>query len=122
MLSRFVVAQNAHDLPAVSSLLLDSPSFLWVTRGKPVWGHQAALDTFQARYQGTWKLAPVADQVQVSKLSNSGDVWHIYAPIDFTIGASGQPATTTRFLMNMVVVDTAKGLRVASILPIQAAS
>ena len=35
---RFVAAQNAHDVSAVRDLLLDSPNFLWVTRGAPIWG------------------------------------------------------------------------------------
>ena len=33
---RFVTAQNAHDVSAVRDLLLDSPNFLWITRGTPV--------------------------------------------------------------------------------------
>ena len=35
---QFVKAQNSHDIVAVRELLLDSPNFLWVTRGAPVWG------------------------------------------------------------------------------------
>jgi hypothetical protein len=35
--SKFVAAQNAHDLKAVGDMLLDSPQFLWITRG--VSGH-----------------------------------------------------------------------------------
>src|SRR3954470_4859064 len=48
---RFVVAQNAHDIKAVESLLLDSPNFLWITRGAPIWGQQAALQRFVALYE-----------------------------------------------------------------------
>ena len=55
---RFVVAQNAHDIKAVESLLLRSPNFLWITRGTPVWGHDAALKRFGALYDGTWRLDP----------------------------------------------------------------
>ncbi len=32
---RFVAAQNAHDVKLVQALLLDSPDFLWITRGTP---------------------------------------------------------------------------------------
>jgi ketosteroid isomerase-like protein len=53
---RFVAAQNAHDVSAVRDLLLDSPNFLWVTRGAPIWGRDAALKRFETLYQGTWKL------------------------------------------------------------------
>jgi hypothetical protein len=31
----FVAAQNAHDIHAVGTLLLDAPHFLWITRGRP---------------------------------------------------------------------------------------
>ena len=55
---RFVAAQNAHDVKAVESLLLNSPDFLWITRGKPVWGPDAALKRFAMLYEGTWKLEP----------------------------------------------------------------
>ena len=55
---RFVAAQNAHDVKAVESLLLDSPNFLWITRGTPVWGAGAAVNRFAALYQGTWRLRP----------------------------------------------------------------
>ena len=50
---RFVNAQNAHDVAAVQELLLDSPNFLWVTRGAPIWGRDAAMKRFEALYQGT---------------------------------------------------------------------
>jgi hypothetical protein len=46
---RFVAAQNAHDVSAVRDLLLDSPNFLWVTRGAPIWGREAALKRFGDR-------------------------------------------------------------------------
>jgi hypothetical protein len=55
---RFVIAQNAHDVKAVESLLLGSENFLWITRGTPVWGPEAALKRFAALYEGTWRLEP----------------------------------------------------------------
>src|SRR4051812_43695906 len=58
LFEQFVKAQNAHDLTTVRDLLLDSPNFLWVTRGAPIWGRDAALARFGALYQGTWKLSP----------------------------------------------------------------
>jgi hypothetical protein len=39
-------------------------------------------------------------------------------PIVFTIGPPGQPAQTTRFLMNQTIIKTPAGWKVASILPI----
>ena len=43
LFSKFVAAQNAHDIKAVTELLQDSPNFLWITRGAPIWGRDAAL-------------------------------------------------------------------------------
>jgi hypothetical protein len=55
---QFVTAQNAHDVKPVEGLLLPSPDFLWITRGAPIWGKDAALQRFSALYQGTWHLDP----------------------------------------------------------------
>jgi hypothetical protein len=44
----------------------------------------------------------------------------LYVPIMFTIGAAGQPAQPTRFLMNLILVKTPGGWKVSSILPIPA--
>jgi hypothetical protein len=52
---RFVTAQNAHDANAVRDLLLDSPNFLWITRGTTIWGRDAAMQRFETYYQGTWR-------------------------------------------------------------------
>src|SRR3954452_11039876 len=116
---RFVAAQNAHDIKAVETLLLASPDFLWITRGTAVWGHEAALKRFAALYEGTWRLEPDSSGL---KLIMTGErVAQIYVPIVFTIGAAGQPAQPTRFLMNLVLVKTSSGgWKVSSILPIPA--
>ena len=115
---RFVAAQNAHDLKAVEGLLVDSTDFLWITRGAPIWGREAALKRFKALYEGTWKLAPEAGGLKVVMLGES--TAQLFAPISFSIGAPGQPPQTTRFLMNQVLVKTPGGWKVASILPIPA--
>jgi len=117
-LDRFITAQNAHDLNALSELLLDSPAFLWITRGTPVWGPDAALKRFEALYQGTWKLEPRHDELKVTMLHP--DVAQIFMPILFTIGAPNQAAQTTRFLMNQTIVKTPNGWKTANILPIPA--
>ena len=115
---RFVAAQNAHDSKAVESLLLDSPHFLWITRGTPIWGHDAALKRFTGLYDGTWRLDPEPSGLKITMLADG--VAQIYVPIIFTMGAAGQPPQQTRFLMNQVFVKTPDGWRVSSILPIPA--
>lgn len=116
VLERFVAAQNAHDVRAVGELLLDAPHFLWITRGTPIWGHEAALKRFEALYQGTWRLEPDIPALRVMMLGDTSA--QVYVPVVFTIGAAGQAAQTTRFLMNQVLVKTRGEWRVASILPI----
>jgi ketosteroid isomerase-like protein len=68
LFAKFVAAQNAHDLKAVGELLQDSPQFLWITRGVPIWGRDAALKRFEALYQGTWSLDPKTDELKVIEL------------------------------------------------------
>jgi len=116
VVERFVAAQNAHDLHAVGELLLDAPHFLWITRGTPVWGHEAALKRFEALYQGTWRLEPDMSVLRVMMLGDTSA--QVYVPMVFTIGAADQAAQTTRFLMNQVLVKTNGGWRISSILPI----
>ena len=113
---QFVKAQNSHDIDAVRELLLDSPNFLWVTRGAPVWGREAALKRFESLYQGTWKLSP--DMANLKTVLVSETIAQLYVPITFNIGVPGQPAPDTPFLMNQTLVKTATGWRITNILPI----
>jgi uncharacterized protein (TIGR02246 family) len=116
LFAKFVAAQNAHDLKAVGELLQDSPQFLWITRGTPIWGRDAALKRFEAVYQGTWSLDPKLDELKVIELQPG--VVQLYVPITFMISPAGQNAQPTRFLMNQVLVKTPDGWKVSNILPI----
>ena len=113
---QFVKAQNSHDVAGVREVLLDSPNFLWVTRGAQVWGREAAIKRFESLYQGTWKLSPDMSNMKTVLVSETTAQLHV--PITFNIGAPGQPAPDTPFLMNQTLVKTAAGWRIASILPI----
>ena len=84
----------------------------------PVWGRDAALKRFEALYQGTWSLDPKIDELRVAELQPG--VVQLYVPMTFMISPAGQAAQPTRFLMNQVVVKTADGWKVSSILPIPA--
>ena len=116
--SKFIAAQNAHDLKAVGDMLLDSPQFLWITRGAPIWGREAALKRFEALYQGTWSLDPKTDELKVFEVQPG--VAQLYVPITFMIAPAGQTAQPMRFLMNQVLVKTPGGWKVSSVLPIPA--
>ena len=115
---RFVAAQNDHDSKAVEALLLNSPDFLWITRGTPVWGVDPAMKRFATLYQGTWRLDPEAASLKVMMLKDG--VAQLYVSIMFTIGPSGQPARPSRFLINQLLMKTATGWKISSILPIPA--
>jgi ketosteroid isomerase-like protein len=115
---RFVVAQNAHDIKAVETLLLGSPDFLWITRGTPIWGPDAAIKRFAALYEGTWRLDPEPSSLKITMIGEG--VAQIFVPIVFTIGPPGQPPQQMKFLMNQVLVKTPSGWRVSSILPMPA--
>jgi hypothetical protein len=115
---QFVKAQNAHDVKEVEALLLPSPNFLWITRGSPIWGRDEALQRFATLYQGTWRLAPETAKMKIVMLGDGAA--QIFIPITFEIGAPGQAAQQTKFLMNQVLVKTSAGWKVASILPIPA--
>ena len=115
---RFVIAQNAHDLKAVESLLLGSPNFLWITRGTPVWGPEAALKRFAALYEGTWRLEPEAPALKITMIGDGAA--QVYVPILVHYRCTGQQPQPTRFLMNLVLTKTANAWKVSSILPILA--
>ena len=113
---RFVAAQNAHDVSAVRELLWDSANFLWISRGVPYWGRDAALKRFESLYQGTWKLYPDTANLKVIALTDS--TAQLFVPIVFNSAPPGEPAPDIPVLMNQTLVKTAGGWRIASLLPI----
>ena len=96
VIDRYVAAQNAHDLGAVGELLWDSPEFLWITRGAPIWGRQPALTRFEALYRGTWRLEPALSELRITLIADG--VAQTYLPIMFTIG----PVVSARVGANLV--------------------
>jgi uncharacterized protein (TIGR02246 family) len=118
LFAKFVAAQNAHDIKAVGELLHDTPQFLWITRGAPIWGRDAALKRFETLYQGMWSLDPKMDELKITELQPG--VVQLYVPITFMISPAGQTAQPARFLMNQLVLKTADGWKVSNILPIPA--
>jgi ketosteroid isomerase-like protein len=116
LFERFVAAQNAHDAEAVEATLSDTPDFLWITRGTAIWGRAAAMERFRALYRGTWRLEP--DMAQFRAVALGSGAAQIFVPVLFTIGAAGQTAQPTRFLLNQTLRREGDAWRVASILPV----
>jgi Protein of unknown function (DUF3225) len=114
--TKFVAAQNAHDVSRVKAMLWNSPGMLWYGRGVETRGREAIADRFGEYYQGTWHLEPDMSQFHVTVVSN--DVMQILVPIVFTRGLPGQPSQDNKFLISQTYVHDAEGWHVASILPI----
>jgi len=113
--SKFVAAQNAHDLKALGELLSDSPNFLWVTRGNVVRGREAALERYAGLFKGTWRLDPDWSTLEIMMLDVS--TAQIFVRMVITSGAVGQPVPSGPTLVNQILVMTSSGWRVLGILP-----
>ena len=74
------------------------------------------MKRFEELYQGTWKLSPDISGLKVVMLSNS--TAQLFVPIKLNIGAPGQTAPDTLFLMNQTLVKSGAGWHIANILPI----
>ena len=114
--TKFVAAQNAHDVSGVKSMLWDSPGMLWFGRNVETRGREAVAERFGEYYQGTWHLEPDMSQFHITVISN--DVMQILVPIVFTRGLPSQPPQANTFLISQTFVHDANGWHVASIMPI----
>jgi hypothetical protein len=114
--TKFVAAQNAHDVDDVKAMLWNSPSMLLFARGVETRGPEAVAARFKEYYEGTWHLEPDMSQFRVAAISN--DVVQILVPIVFTRGLPGKPPQDNTFLISQTFVRDATGWHVASILPI----
>ncbi|OYW62487.1 MAG: hypothetical protein B7Z31_00890 [Rhodobacterales bacterium 12-65-15] len=87
----FVAAQNARDIDAVRPLLSDSPDFLWITDGRPVWGRDAMLERM-AGFQTAevWLVEPEYAASRVVMLDADSAVFHI--PLVLVIGSKANPS------------------------------
>lgn len=117
---QFIKAQNDHNLVALKNLIVDSPDFLWITKGQTVWGSDQALKRFENLYKGTWKLDPDKSNLKILTLDKNSR--QIYVPITFSIGEPGQEPKQLKFFMNMIMVNTSGAWKVSAILPIPTAN
>jgi uncharacterized protein (TIGR02246 family) len=113
---KYITTQNAHDLKGMRSLLADSPDFLWITRGRAVWGREAALKSLEERYKGTWKIE--VDKKELRVISVSRRVAQVFAPTQLSVGEPGTEPARNRLYINLVMVKKPEGWQIVSILPI----
>jgi len=116
LFTKFVAAQNSHSADEVKSMLWNSPSMLWFSRGVETRGRDAVAARFREYYEGTWHLEPDMSQFHVATISD--DVMQILVPIVFTRGLPGKPPQDNIFLISQTFVRDADGWHIASILPI----
>lgn len=113
---KYIATQNAHDLKGMRNLLSDSPDMLWISRGKPIWGRDAALKSLEERYKGTWKID--VDKKELRVISVSRRVAQLYAPTQLSVGEPGAEPARNRLYINLVMVKKPDGWQIVSILPI----
>ena len=113
---KYVATQNAHDLKGMRNLLSESPDMLWISRGKPIWGRDAALKSLEERYKGTWKID--VDKKELRVISVSRRVAQVYAPTELSVGEPGAEPARNRLYINLVMVKKPEGWQIVSILPI----
>ena len=113
---KYIATQNAHDLKGIRNLLSDSPDLLWISRGKAIWGREAALKNLEERYKGTWKID--VDKKELRVISVSRRVAQVYAPTELTFGDPGVEPARNRLYINLVMVKKPEGWQIVSILPI----
>jgi len=113
---KYIATQNAHDLKGMRNLLSESPDMLWISRGKPIWGREAALKSLEERYKGTWKID--VDKKELRVISVSRRVAQVYAPTQLSVGEPGAEPARNRLYINLVMVKKPDGWQIVSILPI----
>ncbi len=106
--TRFVAAQNAHDLKAVGELISDSPDVLWITQGQVGRGRDAALRHFAELFHGTWRVDPDWSTFQVLMLNIS--TAELFVRVSTTDGGAAQSTQ-----LDQILVKTKRGWRVLSI-------
>lgn len=113
--AKFVDAQNAHDLDHVRAVLLDSPTFLWVSDGMSVWGPDTTLARMASFQKAeVWRVEP--DMARSTAVEVSTTVAYLHLPLTLVIGGKAAPGPDRlRFLVSMLGVKTAKGWRIAAL-------
>ena len=106
--TRFVKAQNAHDLGQIESLLGDSPDFLWISPGLVLRERGAVLDRFRDLFKDKWRVDPDWSTYQVLGLDFT--TFEIFVNVAISDGAPRKAR------MNVILVDTGHGWRVLNIL------
>jgi uncharacterized protein (TIGR02246 family) len=109
----FVAAQNRHDIDGVRAVLSESPDFLWISDGRPVWGREAMLERM-ASFQSAevWRVEPEYDASRVILLDEDSAVFHL--PLVLVIGSAAEPSRLP-WLVEVICQKEASGWRIAGL-------
>lgn len=113
----FAAAQNARDLDGVRAVLSDSPDFLWISDGRPVWGRDAMLERMAGFQKApVWRVEPEYDAARVILLDADTAVYHI--PLVLVLGSAENPARL-KWLVEVLCQKEAAGWRIAGLFTAQ---
>lgn len=88
---RFLAAQNDRDLVRVRATLWDSPEFLWVSDGRPVWGPEAVVERMRSFQKAeVWRVEPDLDRGRVVQVAEG--TAYLSLPLTLVIGNATDPA------------------------------
>ncbi len=109
----FAAAQNARDLGRVKEIFLDSPSFLWVSDGKSLWGRDAVIARM-SKFQtlDVWRVEPLLDKARVVEINSTAAYLHM--PLDLYLGSTNN-VSRTRFLVSILCTKIDAGWRIAAL-------
>jgi uncharacterized protein (TIGR02246 family) len=109
----FVSAQNDRDIAAVRPLLSESPDFLWISDGRPVWGREAMLKRMSSfQTAEVWRVEPDYSASRVILLDEDSAVFHV--PLVLFIGSGAAPARLP-WLVEVVCQKEAGEWRIAGL-------
>jgi len=120
---RKAAAETAHDLGAITGTLAHAAPgqpdpVTYVARAYRFWGSEAVVEHFQKVFAGTWRVEPEQDAIRITPLN--ADTVQVYMPARVTVGAAGQPATTSTYLINEFAIRTPAGWKIAAVIPVPA--
>jgi hypothetical protein len=102
---QLIDAENLHDVDAVTPLVWDSPSTLFVAKAPQkdsvtwigFWGKDVVMQHFHDLYQGTFHMDPVYEQQRIVALTP--DVAVEYLPTVISVSYAGQSPMPHNFIL-----------------------
>lgn len=103
--ARLIDAENAHDLPAVRKLFVESPNALFVAKTRTAeegnwagfWSTDTAVSHIGDLFGGVFTITPDFTRERATLLASG--VAQTYVPVQIAVGYAGQSGTPKPFLM-----------------------